>query len=834
MEWDRYAAEAALRGWRSRSLEPAGAGAGETGPSAGAGSLLELELDSGHGPGVAWIGLSADGTLRVRAAAGAALPAPAEQALARGPWSPVPAEVREAGDGRLEWVSAATPYRIEIARVPLAIRLVDRRRAIVAELSGLAFGEGRGARIALGAGPGERFFGFGEKRGGLDKRGTRLVMRNRDPSGPLRHDPLYVSVPFFVVHRPGAARTVGSCGLLLECFAPSRFDVAAENADRVAMETHSGGIDATLFPGPTPREVVERFTARTGRTPLPPLWALGHHQSRWSYASAAQVRGLARRIRERGLPTDAVHLDIDHMDGFRVFTWHPKRFPDPKGLVEHLAERGLRVVTIVDPGVKVDPEYPVYREGLERDAFCRRDDGAPYTLRVWPKDAALPDFDRPDVRVWWGGLHRPLVEAGVAGIWNDMNEPAGWARDLRVGRLVVPLRGQDTRRLVQSDPARPERRVPHEQVRNVYGLQHSRATREGLASLAPERRPFVLSRSGYAGIQRYAAVWTGDNASRWSHLRESIPMLLNLSVSGVAFCGADIGGFLGSCTPELYARWMQIGALYPFARTHSAWLGRRQEPWRFGRRVLRIARAALELRMRLLPYLYGLFREAERSGAPVWRPLWYEYPDDPASAEVDDQVLVGPALLAAPVLDRGARERSVYLPPGTWFSWHDDARYTGPRRLRVAAPLERLPLFARAGSVLTTRSPVRHAGERPAEPCVLEVFPGADASLTWVEDDGETTAYRSGALARTALRLWARAGGRLRLEVGPREGAFSLPDRPLRVRVHACPEPRGVTVDGTRIPRGAGVPGFSTREGKVDVRLLDAGRGAAIEIEPAP
>src|SRR5690606_24252940 len=374
---------------------------------------------------------------------------------------------------------------------------------------------------------------------------------------------------------------------------------------------------------------------------------------------------------------------------------------------------GLRTVAIVDPGVRIDPRWRTFRDGAERDAFLRREDGTPYKLRVWPGDAALPDFGRPDVRRWWGALHAPLVEAGVAGIWNDMNEPAGWGRDLRLGRLILPLARQDLSAVVAADPADPEQRVPHEHVRNAYGHLECRATREGLERLAPGRRHFLLSRAGGAGIQRWAALWTGDTFSTWAQLRLSIRMLLGLSISGVPLCGADIGGFAGWCGPELFARWMQIGALQPFARTHSMWLKHAQEPWRFGRRVEAIARAALELRMRLLPYLYGLACEAEASGAPIWRPLLWDHPDDPEAAAVDDQVAIGPDLIAAPVLERGSRRRSVYLPAGVWYALDDGARWIGPRRIEVAAPLERLPLFARGGSVIPTRSPVQHVGEAP-------------------------------------------------------------------------------------------------------------------------
>jgi alpha-glucosidase len=800
-----------LRGWRTERE-----------------GIASFELDDA----VAEISMAADGSVRLRAARGSGLPEEIDSAIGRDPWQPTRLDARDRPGGGAVIEGGQRAVRVEVDAQPFAMRAIDRA-GVVGELGGVAFSADGSSRIELAAGPEEHFFGFGEKPGGLDKRGELLRMRNRDPGGRSFRDPLYLSIPFLLAldHAPGGARARGA---FFDSLAPSRFDVAASRSDRIAVETDAGGIDATLFPGPLPRDVLRRFTARVGRNPLPPLWALGHHQSRWSYASEAEVRSVAAQIRAHRIPTDVIHLDIDYMDGFRVFTWHPKRFPDPRQLIAELSAQGFRVVVIVDPGVKSDPGYAVFREGTERDLFCKKDDGSPFTVMVWPRHAALPDFNRSEVRKWWGEQHRELLEADVAGIWNDMNEPAGWSGEIRLGRLIFPYRKQNLSRVVQSHPSDPERTVPHEQVRNAYGLQHCRATRSYLESANPGKRAFLLTRSGYAGIQRFAAVWTGDNSSRWSHLRESIPMLLNLSISGVPFCGADIGGFAFSCTPELYARWIQLGSLYPFARTHSMWLKRRQEPWRFGRRVESIARGALELRMRLLPYLYGLFREAEESGAPVWRPLFYEFPEDPEAAAIEDQLMVGPSLLVAPVVEEGGVEREIYLPSGIWTSWDDGARFVGPRRLRVAAPLERLPLFARGGSVIHTQSAVSHVGEAPEEPCVLQVFPGADASAELVEDDGESTAYREGVVARTRLRLWDRAGGRLRLELGRREGSFPLAARPVRVVIHGCPAPELVLLDGIGLAAREAVPGYGAREGAVQIRFVDAGEGHVIEVAPAP
>ena len=823
MSASRYAPETRLRSWQT------------AGPG-----VVSLDLEGACGELI----LYEDGTVRLRAKAGSEVSPVVDEAIGRDPVPVSGAEPRTSPGGSGFCIEHNGPLgraRVEVGNAPFRVSVIHGGAEVSSELRGLAFSADGRSRIYVDPQPGERFYGFGEKYGSLDKRGSRLQMRTRDPQ-LSRRDPLYVAIPFFIGIHSGSESQAR--GMLLESFAPSVIDVAATHPDRVALETVAAGIDVSLFPGPHPGDVLRRFTNRVGRTPLPPLWALGHHQSRWSYASAREVRRLARKIRAKRFPTDVIHLDIDYMDGFRVFTWHPRRFPDPKQLLTDLAQDGFRVVAIVNPGVKTDPSYATYLSGLQQQVFCHNEDGSPFTLRVWPGKSALPDFNRCDVRQWWGNQHRGLSDVGVAGIWNDMNEPAGWRaalrvpvprwRDARIRSVPLAVRGQKMSSVVQRDAADEDAEVPHEHVRNLYGQQECRATRDYFATANPERRPFVLTRSGYAGIQRFAAVWTGDNRSRWADLRESVSMLLGLSLSGVAFCGADIGGFAGSCTPELYARWIQLGSFYPLARTHSMWMGRRQEPWRFGARVTAIARSALELRMRLLPYLYGLFRESEANGAPIWRPLFYEFPDDEESAGVEDQVMVGSALLLAPILQKGARERDVYLPPGVWISWRDGARFVGPRTLSVGAPLEECPLFVRGGAVLPTRSPVEHVGRTPTEPCVIEVFPGADGGGELFEDDGESLDYRGGGFASTKFRLWDRAGGRLRLEIARRQGAYRLPDRPLRVVFHSCPAPTAVTRDTSRLEERNDAPGYTYEDGCVHVRVADEEEGMTLEVDPAP
>jgi alpha-glucosidase len=804
--------------------------------AAGPGAV-QLEL----GEALARVEIARDGAVRVRAATGRALPADPSDALGRDPWRASNAEPfsLEGGGIALAFDGADGAARVEISERPFAVRVYERGGREIAQLGDFGFSRSGESRFALATAPGERFFGLGAKTGAFERRGRRFALRNADRPVTPRAEPLYHAIPFLLRLVATEGEPARADGFLVDGAAPTQFDVAASDRLRVVATAHFGPVDVTVFPGPAPADVLRRYTARTGRSARPPLWAIGHHQSRWGYRSARDVRRVAREARRHRVPTDAVHFDIDYMNGYRVFTWHPKRFPDPKGLLRELADTGLRVVVIVDPGVKVDGEYEVYRDGVARDLFLRHEDGRPFELRVWPKEAALPDFHRAEVRDWWGEQHAPLLDAGVAGIWNDMNEPAGWSRDLRAGRFILPWRAQDLSDVRAADPADPKRRVLHETVRNVYGHLECRATHDALVAHAPERRPFLLSRSGHAGIQRWAALWTGDTSSTWEQLALSLRMVLGLSISGVPFCGADIGGFAGFCPPELFARWMQLGAFYPFARTHSMWLKRPQEPWRFGPRTLAIARAALELRMRLLPYLYALFCEAEATGAPIWRPLFWHFPDDPRAAAIEDQVLVGRDLLLAPVLERGATDREVYLPPGVWTALDDDARYVGPRTVRVAAPLERMPIFVRGGSVVPTRSPVRHVGESPDEPLVLEVYPGGDATTVVLEDDGESIGYRDGAEARTTVTLRSRAGGRLRLETAPREGGFAIAPREVRIAVHGCPPPTSVWVDAVRLARPGAVDpevgaSWSWEGGILQVRWRDDGGGRSLEVEPAP
>ncbi|MBV9577390.1 MAG: alpha-glucosidase, partial [Chloroflexi bacterium] len=584
--------------------------------------------------------------------------------------------------------------------------------------------------------PDTRYFGCGERTGGLEKTGTRQVFWNVDP--PAGHtaalNNLYTSVPFVLALRDGQA-----WGLFVDSSYRLEFDLAAQDPERCAFGVDGGPLVYYVFSGPSPRQVLERYTELTGRIPMPPRWALGYHQSRWGYTTADEVLRLARTFRERNLPLDAVYLDIDYMRGYRVFTWDPERFADPAALVRELAELGVKLVTIVDPGVKVDHDYPVYTSAREADLFCKTFSGAEYHNVVWPGTCAFPDFTNPRTRDWWAAQLPSLLEPGVAGIWCDMNEPT----------MFVP-----TPHTLPDDVAHhgDGEAVLHAQVHNLYGQLMARATYEGLRHLQPDRRPFVISRAGFAGLQRYALHWTGDNDSWWEHLWMSMPQLQNLGLSGYAWVGVDVGGFSGDATGELLARWTEFGIFQPFCRNHSAWGTHPQEPWAFGETYEAYIRTLLRLRQRLLPYLYTLFEEAHRSGAPILRPLLFEYPDDPTTCSTDDEFLLGSALLVAPMTRPGNEYRHVYLPQGTWVHYWTGRQSVGPVHILAHAPLGQPAVYVRANTPVPLWPDTAYAGDALPDPLtwlVCVALDSADGAGEYYADAGEGFAFLDGDFVRT-------------------------------------------------------------------------------------
>ncbi len=625
---------------------------------------------------------------------------------------------------------------------------------------------------------GERFFGLGEKTGQLERTGRAYENWNTDDSGyNTRDDPLYKTIPFYLALCPTAGRGFEAYGIFFDNTFRSWFDFGGRAPEHVSFGADSGELVYYFLAGPTPADVLNRYTWLTGRFALPPRWALGYHQSRWSYYPEAVVRALVAEFQARGLPLDVVHLDIHYMEGYRIFTWDPERFPDPKRLAEDLRREGVRLVTIVDPGIKVDPGYRLHDEGLAKDVFVRYPDGQLYAGEVWPGRCYFPDFTDPKARDWFGRYVGEFLQAGVAGFWCDMNEPSVFGGGTMPDLVVHRLEGQGG---------------THREAHNVYGLLMARAVWEACRRYAPDQRPFVITRAAYAGVQRYACVWTGDNVADWPHLRQALTMMLSLGLSGEPFSGSDIGGFIGTPTPELYARWIQLGACSPLFRTHTAHGTPAQEPWSFGEEVEAIARKYLTWRYRLLPYLYTCFEEHLRTGLPVLRPLWLHYFDDPRTYEIEDALLLGPNLLVAPVLEPGARFRRVYLPAGRWYDFWSDRCYEGPAEVLVEAPLDVLPIFVQGGTVLPLAPALRHTDE-PCETLELHLYPGQGSSVLY-EDDGNSWAYETGAFRRTVFTLEA-SSTTLSLKAKT-EGAYRSPVKYLTLCWHDCEGPTKLKVDG--------------------------------------
>jgi Alpha-glucosidases, family 31 of glycosyl hydrolases len=587
------------------------------------------------------------------------------------------------------------------------------------------------------------FYGFGEKTGPLNKMGWDTINWNTDE--PEKHDDttksLYVSIPFYV-----GLNGKRAYGIYFDNTYKTCFNMGKDNKAYSNFASEGGMLTYYFIYGPQIKDVVEGYTCLTGRMKMPPLWALGYQQCRWSYYPEEKVLEIAQNFRERDIPCDVIYLDIDYMDGFRVFTHDNRRFPDFKGMIQKLHGMGFKVVTIIDPGVKIDKNYDVYREGIEKGYFTKDSSGSPFKGKVWPMDSVFPDFSKREVRDWWGDLNGRLFKDGVDGIWNDMNEPSVFDTDSKT---------------VSEDAVHDGDGYPmsHKEFHNLYGMMMDEGTYRGFLRNKENTRPFLLTRSGFAGIQRYSAIWTGDNMSLWEHLKLSIPMNCNLGLSGVAFIGNDVGGFNKDTTGELLTRWMEVGAFLPFFRNHSTVMTKNQEPWAFGSEVEDICRKYIKLRYAILPYLYNLFYESYKDGHPIIRPMVYEYQGNEKTHTIDDQFMFGEAFLVAPVMNSGSIEREVYLPHGRWVDFWKGKSYEGGCSIRVDAPIDHLPLFVKSGSIIPMWDSMSHTGEREDVALALNVFGGENAEYTYYEDDGATLGYEGGIYNLTKFEYTACDSG---------------------------------------------------------------------------
>ncbi|MFF9577840.1 glycoside hydrolase family 31 protein [Streptomyces rubiginosohelvolus] len=610
-----------------------------------------------------------------------------------------------------------------------------------------------------------RFFGLGGRAGGPRLRDGVYRLWNTDPGGRFGpgDDPLYLTMPVQVV--------VSDAGTHLAFHDNSWAGrVVLREGEEGAGSGHDrpGACEVRMEGGPlrcwvvvgTPARVLQGWTALTGAPALPPSWALGPQHARWGFGGEEGVRRVVDGYRERGLPLSVLHLDIDHYDGHRVFTVDRERFPDLPALAKELRGDGVRLVSIVDPAVKAEPGDAVFdagREVGERGAYVRDARGRVVVGEVWPGACVYPDFTDPVVRDWWGSLYEERLAQGFSGVWHDMNEPVSFAA---FGDPSLPRSARHVLEGAGGD---------HREAHNVYALAMARAGYEGLLRLRPEERPFLFSRSGWAGMQRYGGTWSGDVSTRWQGLRASLSLVLGLGLCGVPYSGPDVGGFDGFPSPELYLRWFQLGAYLPLFRTHSAIDAGRREPWEFGPEVLEHARAALVERERLHPYFVSLSHVARLTGAPYVRPVWWGAPGDRALRECEDAFLLGDALLVAPVLEPGVRRRAVRLPRGRWYDTATGRAYEGPGQALVDAPLSGVPVLARAGAVI----PVRGAGgERELE--VWAPAPGRTGGGLVVRDAGD--GWAEAEVERYATR-WE--GDRVVVE---RDGGKGQVDCRVRVR----------------------------------------------------
>ncbi len=610
---------------------------------------------------------------------------------------------------------------VEILKSPLRLRFLTRTGAeLCADDS--AFGhawDGHEVMTWKRLDPSARFYGLGEKTGNLDKRGNQWVMWNTDfPAYGVEHDPLYVSIPFFI-----GVVDAGAYGIFFDNTYRSVFTMGAGSRRTYSFGAPDGEMTYHFFFGPEMKRVITHYTALTGRMPLPPRWALGYQQCRWSYFPAAELMDVARNFRTRRIPADVLYLDIRHMDRYKVFTWDTAAFPDPPAMLAELRRMGFHVVPIIDPGIKVEKGFHVDDEGVKRSLFARHADGTLYEGEVWPGWCHFPDFTRPDTRAWWGAHYARLFDQGVAGFWNDMNEPAVWGREMPTTVVFDDDRRNSTIR----------------KIHNVYAHLEARAAYEGLRAHAPDMRPFLLTRAAYAGSQKYTAIWTGDNVASFDHLALAVRMCIGLGLSGAPFVGADVGGFVGSPSPELFARWMQAGVFTPLFRNHTTINSRDQEPWTFGEEIEDNARDMISLRYELMPYIYTIFREASLTGIPMMRAMQLEFQDEPESYrwDVQHQFMFGSSILVAPVVNEHQYFQKVWLPRGRWLDPVTNDVHDGGRFVTVDAPWWRLPCFFRVGSIIPRRAAVQYDNASPLTELTVDVVAGADGAFTLYLDAGD-------------------------------------------------------------------------------------------------
>jgi alpha-glucosidase len=617
---------------------------------------------------------------------------------------------------------------------------------------------------------GERFIGLGEKTGPLDRRGHGYENYNTDnfaysPNG----DPLYCSFPFYI----GAHHHL-CYGIFLDNTYKSFFNFGASNNRFASFSADAGEMNYYFIYDLSVADIIKHYTHLTGRMEMPPLWSLGYQQCRYSYYPDKEVLSVAKTFREKDIPADVIVLDIHYMESYKIFTWSKRDFPDPKKLLSELKALGFNVVVICDPGIKIEEGYKAYEEGIRDDVFIKYPDGSYYAGQVWPGWCHFPDFTNPKARKWWKDHLQDYFNVGVTGLWNDMNEIATWGNMLPEN-MEMDFEGNKT---------------SIRRGRNIYGFQMARSSYEAAKSLMKNKRPFNLTRSAFSGVQRYSAVWTGDNVAYDEHMLLGVRLVSSLGLAGVAFAGYDVGGFVGDASTKLFARWISIGAFSPFFRGHSMINSRDSEPWAYGEEVEQISRNYIKFRYQLLPYIYSLFHEASETGMPVQRSLAVQYTHDYKvyNGLYQNQYLFGPYFLIAPV-DSTKDLVKVYLPEGWWYYLYDGHKYTGQSEIILDCPLHKLPVFVKAGAIFPMQPIKSHTGET-THTIILHIYSGDSSTFNFYEDDGVSYDYQKG---NYALRKLSHDHHSKRIIISEVEGKFISTAKRFKLIFH------GLAADTHRI-----------------------------------
>ncbi len=622
---------------------------------------------------------------------------------------------------------------------------------------------------------GERFVGLGEKNGPLDKKGRGYINWNTDNFAYSPDaDPLYSSIPFYIgLHQQQVY------GIYFDNSARTQFNFGASNNRFVSFGADTGDMNYYFIAGNTVAEIIKSYTYLTGRMPMPPLWSIGYQQCRYSYYPDREVINIAENFRSRDFPGDAIVLDIHYMDAYKIFTWDKKNFPNPKAMITTLKKLGFHVVIMCDPGIKIEEGYQPFESGKREDVFVKYPDQTNYAGQVWPGWCHFPDFTNPKTRDWWANHFNEYVDFGVEGFWNDMNEIATWGNMLP-DLIEFDMDGQ---------------KATTREARNVYGMLMSRSTYEGTKKLLKNKRPFNLTRSGYAGVQRYAAVWTGDNVAYDDHMLAGVRLVNNMGLSGLAFTGYDVGGFVGNADEKLFARWISIGAFSPFFRGHSMINSRDSEPWAYGEKVEEISRNYIKLRYRLLPYLYSLFHEASTTGMPINRSLAIDFTFDDLIYDhrYHNQYLFGPSILVAPV-ESNKDLTKVYLPEGNWYDFFTDHQINGNTEIIAECPIDRLPLYVRGSSIIPMRENSGATTTDHGDKLEIHLYKGdTNSSFLLYEDDGTSFDYEAGIFSTRLLEYNAIEN---QFSINKKEGDYKTPFTNISIFFHGMFNLEGASVNG--------------------------------------